>query len=171
MNVTLITNAGNTTREDIGVYIQDQLKQIGINVDFQAIDFGTMLEQMDAQTFDMVIGGWTGIGADPNDDVFWSSEFDVVGSGFNDVSYQNPSVEELLVQGYSVPGCNPEDRAPIYHEIQQIIHDELPYIFLAGRVANDFYNKDWQNIQPETWSFKWNIHNWYKQSLQPAAAP
>jgi peptide/nickel transport system substrate-binding protein len=171
MNLSLITNAGNTTREDIGVLVQDQLQQIGINVDFQAIDFGTMLDQMDAQTYDMAIAGWTGIGSDPNDDLLWSSEYDVVGSGFNATSYQNPRVEELLVEGYSVPGCAPEDRAPVYKEIQQIIHDDVPYIFLSGRVANDFYNKDWTNINPGTWNFKWNIHNWYKQSLQPAAAP
>jgi len=72
MELGLITNAGNTTREDLGVYVQDQLKQIGIAVDFQAIDFGTMLEQMDAQTHDMYILGWTGLGADPNDEAFWS---------------------------------------------------------------------------------------------------
>ncbi len=70
-----------------------------------------------------------------------------------------------------MPGCKPEDRAPIYKEIQQIIHDDVPYIFLNGRVSNAFYNKDWQNIDPQTWSFKYNMHNWYKQSLQPAAAP
>ncbi len=61
---------------------------------------------------------------------------------------------QLLKDGYSVPGCKPEDRAPIYKEIQQIIHDDVPYIFLNGTVANAFYNKDWQNIDPQTWSFK-----------------
>jgi peptide/nickel transport system substrate-binding protein len=171
LKLGLLTNSGNTTREDIGVYVQDQLKQAGINVDFQAIDFGTLLDQMDAQTYDMYILGWTNIGSDPNDDVFWSSAFDVVGSGFNNTSYQNPRVEELLVEGYSVPGCLPEDRAPIYQEIQQIIHDEVPYIFLNGRITNAFYNKDWTNIEPGTWSFKWNMHNWYRNSLQPAVAP
>jgi peptide/nickel transport system substrate-binding protein len=171
MNLSLITNAGNTTREDIGVYMQDQLGQIGINVDFQAIDFGTMLEQMDAQTYDMYIIAWTGLGSDPNDESFWSSNFDVVGSGFNNTSFQNERVEELLVQGYSVPGCAPADRAPYYHEIQEIIHEELPYIFLRGRVSNDFYNKDWANVDPGEWNFKWNMDTWYKQSLQPAVAP
>jgi peptide/nickel transport system substrate-binding protein len=103
--------------------------------------------------------------------VFWKAEFDVVGSGFNNTSYQNPRIEELLEQGYSVPGCQPEDRAPIYKEIQQIIHDDLPYIYLYGSIANAFYNKDWTNIDPGTWNFKWNMHNWYKSSLQPAATP
>ncbi len=171
MKLTLLTNAGNPTREDIGVYIQDQLKQIGINVDFQAIDFNTMIDLWLAQDYDMVINAWTGVGSDPNDNVFWSSEFDVPGSGFNGSSYQNPRVEELLQEGYSVPGCKPEDRAPIYKEIQQIIHDELPYIFLSGTIANAFYNKDWTNIDPGTWSFRWNMQNWYKQSLQVAQEP
>jgi peptide/nickel transport system substrate-binding protein len=167
MELGLITNAGNTTREDLGVYVQDQLKRIGVAVDFQAIDFGTMLDQMDAQTYDMYILGWTGLGADPNDEAFWSSAFDVVGSGFNNTSFQNERVEELLQQGYSVPGCATEDRAPIYKEIQQIIHDELPYIFIRGRVSNDFYNARWGNVDPQTWSFKWNMHKWYDKSLQP----
>ena len=65
---------------------------------------------MDAQTYDMYILGWTNIGADPNDDSFWSSKFDVVGSGFNNTSYQNEKIDKLLVQGYSVPGCKTEDR-------------------------------------------------------------
>ncbi len=167
MKLGLLTNAGNTTREDIGVYVQDQLKQVGINVDFQSIDFGTLLGQMDAQTYDMYILGWTNIGSDPNDEVFWSSQFDVVGSGFNNTSYQNAKLEDLLKQGYSVPGCKPEDRAPIYKEIQQIIHDDVPYIFLNGRVSNAFYNNDWGNVDPQTWSFKWNMHQWYQKSLQP----
>jgi len=167
MELKLTTNAGNTTREDLGVYVQDQLKQIGIAVDFQAIDFGTLLEQMDAQAYDMYILGWTGLGSDPNDESFWSSKFDVVGSGFNNTSYQNPKVEELLVKGYSVPGCKPEDRAPYYYEIQQIIHDELPYIFLSGRVSNDFYNARWGNVDPQVWSFKWNMDKWYDKALQP----
>lgn len=171
LNLSLLTNAGNSTREDLGVYIQDQLKQIGVNVDFQALDFGTVIERWLGQTYDMVISGWTGVGGDPNDQVFWSSEFDAPGSGFNAGSYQNARVEDLLVQGYSVPGCAPADRAPAYQEIQQIIHDELPYIFLSSSVGNIFYNQDWTNIEPGAWNFRWNLPNWYKQSLQPVVAP
>ncbi len=75
MKLSLMTNAGNTTREDIGVYVQDQLKQIGIDIDFQAIDFGTLLDRMDAQDYDMYLLGWTGLGCDPNDEPFWSSKY------------------------------------------------------------------------------------------------
>jgi peptide/nickel transport system substrate-binding protein len=156
----LLTNAGNTTREDLGALVQDQLGQIGFDISFEAIEFGSMLTEMDNQTFDMVIIGWTGLGADPNDDAFWARRFDVPGSGFNFVSYSNDRVEELLAQGLSVPGCDPEERAPYYHEIQEIIYDELPYIFVRGRISNYGYTNDWQGINPGPWSFYHNMEQW-----------
>ena len=43
--------------------------------------------------------------------------------------------------------------------------------YLNGTVANAFYNKDWGNVDPGPWSFGWNMHQWYKKSLQPNVAP
>jgi peptide/nickel transport system substrate-binding protein len=165
LELSLVTNAGNTTREDLGAYVQDQLSRIGITVDFQAIDFGTMLEQMDAQTFDMYIVGWANLGSDPNDESFWSSEFDVPGSGFNNTSYQNPELEELLKQGYSVAGCAPEERAPFYKQIQKIIHDDIPYIFVSGRASNIAYNNRWEGVDPQPWSIYYNVHEWHLKEV------
>ena len=167
LSLTLITNAGNKVREDLGALVQDQLNAIGFDVNFEAIDFGTLVERLLGQTYDMVIIGWTGVGADPNDNVFWETQFDTPGSGFNFVSYQNPKIDELLQQGYAVPGCKPEDRAPYYKQIQQIIHDDVPYVFISGGVGDIGYNNRWAGIDPGPWSFAWNIHQWYNKTLQP----
>ena len=167
LSLTLITNAGNTTREDLGALVQDQLNSLGFDITFEAIDFGTLVGQLLGQTFDMVIIGWTGLGTDPNDDSFWHSKFDTPESGFNFVSYQNPEIDRLLEEGITVPGCAPEDRAPVYAEIQQIIHDDIPYLFVTGSVGNTGYTKGWGNIDPGEWSFSWNIHTWYDVALQP----
>ncbi|MCB9158964.1 MAG: hypothetical protein H6644_22900 [Caldilineaceae bacterium] len=164
--LTLSTNAGNTTREDLGVLVQDQLNAVGFDITFEAIDFGTLVENLLGQTFDMVIIGWTGLGTDPNDDSFWHSKFDTPGSGFNFASYQNPRIDELLEQGVSVPGCDPAERAPYYKEIQQIIHDDVPYVFVTGSVGNVGYNAGWNGLNPGPWSFYWNAHEWSDASLQ-----
>ena len=111
LTIRLQTNAGNTTREDLGALVQDQLNGIGFDIQFEAIEFGTLVGELLGQTFDMVIIGWTGLGTDPNDDSFWHSKFDTPGSGFNFVSYQNARIDELLEQGVSVPGCAAEERA------------------------------------------------------------
>lgn len=166
LELSLRTNAGNATREDLGVLVQDQLNNIGFQINFEAIDFGTLIEQLTGQTYDMVIIGWTGLGSDPNDDAFWHTKYDVPGSGFNFVSYHNPEVDELLEQGVTVPGCDPEERAPYYKRIQQIIHDDVPYIFVTGTVGNTGYNVRWGNVDPGPWSFYHNVHTWYLKSLQ-----
>ncbi len=158
--LNLLTNAGNTTREDLGVLVQDQLNGVGFDVTFEAIDFGTMVGQMLGQTYDMVIIGWTGLGTDPNDDSFWHSQYDTPDSGFNFVSYNNARIDELLEQGVAVPGCDPADRAPFYQEIQQIIHDDVPYVFVSGSVGNVGYSNKFEGIDPGPWSFYHNVEQW-----------
>ncbi len=167
LKLVLVTNADNKVRVDLGALVQDQLNQIGFNIDFQAIEWGTLVEQLLGQTYDMVIIGWTGVGADPNDDVFWRTDFDTPGSGFNFVSYQNPKIDELLAAGVTVPGCDPAERAPYYKEIQQIIHDDVPYVFISGRVEDTGYNNRWEGIDPGPWSFYWNVHQWWNKALTP----
>jgi peptide/nickel transport system substrate-binding protein len=157
LHLNLATNAGNTVREDLGVLVQDQLKSVGFDISFEAIEFGTLVDELDNQTFDMIIIGWTGLGPDPNDDAFWHTQFDVPGSGFNAVSYHNPELDKLLEEGVSVPDCSTEKRGPIYKQIQQIIHDDVPYIFVSGSVGNTAYTKKWQGISPGPWSFYYNI--------------
>ena len=160
LTLSLQTNAGNTVREDLGALVQDQLNSIGFDIQFEAIEFGTLVQELLGQTFEMVIIGWTGLGTDPNDDSFWHSRFDTPGSGFNFVSYQNARIDELLEQGMSVPGCAPEDRAPLYQEIQQIIHDDIPYVFVTGSVGNTGYSGKFNGTDPGPWSFYHNIQTW-----------
>lgn len=161
LSLSLVTNAGNRTRENLGVLAQDQLGAAGFDISFEAIDFGTMVGQMLGQSYDMVIIGWTGMGSDPNDDSFWSSKFDTPDSGFNFVSYQNAEIDQLLEEGLSIPGCAPEERAPIYQQIQQQIHDDVPYVFISGGVGNTGYTNQWAGIDPGEWSFYWNVEQWY----------
>jgi peptide/nickel transport system substrate-binding protein len=83
------------------------------------------------------------------------------------VSYQNPKIDELLAAGVSVPGCDPAERAPYYQEIQQIIHDDVPYVFISGGVGDTGYNSRWGGIDPGPWSFYWNVHQWWNKTLTP----
>lgn len=160
LSLSLLTNAGNRTRENLGVLAQDQLKAVGFDIQFEAIDFGTLVGQLLGQTYDMVIIGWTGVGADPNDDAFWSTQYDTPDSGFNFVSYQDEEMDELLEAGLNVPGCSEEERAPIYKQIQQKIYDTVPYVFISGGVGNTAYSKDWAGIEPGEWSLYWNVEKW-----------
>jgi hypothetical protein len=57
-------------------------------------------------------------------------------------------------QGVTVPGCDAGGTARrIYQEIQQIIHDHAPYVFISGGVGDTGYNNRWAgNVDPGPWS-------------------
>ena len=54
----LQTNEGNARREAIGQIIQDQLSEIGVQVNFEAIDFNTLIDFFQSQEYDAYILGW-----------------------------------------------------------------------------------------------------------------
>ena len=167
LSLTLLTSVNNKIRVDLAELMQDQLNAIGFDITVEALDSRVLVDRLLAQTFDAAIIGWSGLGADPNDEVLWKPIYDVPGSGFNYVSFQSARVDELLTQGVTMPGCAPEDRAPIYKELQSIIHDQVPYIFLSGAIQNIGYRNNWGNVDPGPWSFYWNVHTWYNRALQP----
>jgi len=132
LEFNLQTNQGNTRREAAVVLIQDQLAQLGVKVNVEPIDFDTLLDVINSQTYDAFLIGWrNGFPDDPDQQqLFGSASDDPVQGLSNSSSYHNPELNDLMAQANSVPGCAPEDRAAIYHQIQQIMQDDQPYLFL-----------------------------------------
>lgn len=63
---TLLTNAENTVRKDIGTIIQTDLKRLGMDVTFSPIDFNNLVTRLDASyDWDAILIGLTG-GIDPH---------------------------------------------------------------------------------------------------------
>lgn len=126
----LLTNSGNLVREAAGTVIQDQLGQIGIDVDFQIQEFGALVTFLLGQDFDAIMIGFTNLSQDTDARNVFTPVGDLVGGGFNFVSYTNDRVTELYDQALTLPGCDLVERQALYHEISQILHDELPWWWL-----------------------------------------
>lgn len=158
---TLITNQGNTRREAVATIIKDSLVQVGIEVDVQTIDFNVLLSRMDAQTFDALILGWrNGFPDDPDPTQLFTVTSDVVGSGNNFTSYNNPKFDELAKKALSVPGCKFEDRAKVYQEMEKMFQEDLPYVPLF--VINGQYaaRKNVNGFDPLPNQMYWNVDAW-----------
>jgi peptide/nickel transport system substrate-binding protein len=172
LRFTLFSNQGNTRREAVGTLIQDQLAQIGVQVDFQTIDFNTQLDIMSSQTFDAFILGWrAGFPDEPATTVaqIWSPSGDVVGAGSNTTSYYNAEFNELALQARNMEGCAPADRAAIYHQMEEIWQNDLPYVPLF--TINGFYGAD-ASISPWTPygggnNLYWNVDTWTVDQSTP----
>ena len=134
LEFTLQTNEGNTRREAIGQIVQDQLSEVGFAVNFEAIDFNTLIDFFLSQEFDAYILGWrNGYPIDPDQTQLFTELGDVIGSGFNPGSYYNERVSELMRlanDATETNGCDPAVRAEFYGEIQEIMQEEQPYIWL-----------------------------------------
>lgn len=157
----LLTNSGNTRREAIGAIIQDELAQIGITVNFQTLEFNTLLEIMDAQTFDAFILGWrAGYPDSPDTIQLFGAEADVPGSGFNFTSFYNEEYYELEEQALNVPGCADEERKPFYDQMQQIMYDEVPYMWLFVQNGMFAAQPNLLNFDPRPQQIDWNIDTW-----------
>jgi peptide/nickel transport system substrate-binding protein len=140
--------------ETTALVAQDQLKKIGMDVQLKKLEWAAYLDEVYfGQKYDATPisnSGGTGGAPDPND--FASlllSKQDVPGGGGNNLaSYVNPEVDKLLDQARTVPGCKPEDRAPIYKQIQKITHDDVAYDFTFTPNIYQIANKRIGNFNP-----------------------
>jgi peptide/nickel transport system substrate-binding protein len=147
---------------NIALVAQDQLGQLGIKVNVESQEFSSYLTNtLLPQKYDMTIVGFGGVAE--VDGIAYNillSENDVLGSGFNIASYINPEMDELLKQGRAMVGCSPEERAPIYQQIQQIAHDDVAYDFTVGtnlvavmnNRVSDFYQGSWNTNDAVEWA-------------------
>ncbi len=157
----LLTNAGNTTRERIGEIIQSQLADLGIKVNFNAIDFNILVQTLLGQEFDAIIIGWSlGLPDDPDGTSFYGPENDLVGSGFNFVSMNNEELNRLYEEAAHVEGCDQDARAELYIEANRLLRNELPYLYLYSANAQYAVRAEIEGFDPFPSFLYWNIDAW-----------
>lgn len=125
---TLFVGDNNAERIAIAELIQAQLAPLGIDVSIEMIEWGAFLEKTAAGEHEMFILGWTTVTADADYGMyalFHSSQF---GSAGNRSFYKNDRVDELLDYGRSE--ADVEKRVEAYKEVQEILVEELPMVYL-----------------------------------------
>ena len=165
LSFELLTNAGNVSQEALGNVLVDLWGEVGADVEFAAIDFNALLDVFTGQTYDSAMIFW-GFGFPEDPDgirVTFGPENDEPGGGFNTGSYNNPQLNELLDTALTLPGCDPAERAALYHEAYQILHDEVPWIWVGGSTGLVVAQNNVENFERrETHSMPsfWNVESW-----------
>jgi len=155
---TIFTNMGNTLRKNAATIIQWRLAKIGIKVEIRALEWSTFINEfIDKRRFEAVILGWQ-IGLDPDQYDIWHSS-KTKEKEFNFISYSNPEVDELLEKGRRT--FNIEERKKAYFRIQEILAEELPYLFLYVPDATPVVNARFKGIKPAPIGITYNLPKWY----------
>ena len=124
---TLLANNGNEVRRDIATLVQDDLKQVGIEVKVEIYEWAVLLKRfVNKGEFDAIVLGW-GLGYDFDQYGIWHSS-QTHPEELNFIGYSNPQVDHLLTdlrQEYGRP-----EIISIAARIQQAIYADQPYLFL-----------------------------------------
>jgi peptide/nickel transport system substrate-binding protein len=170
ISFTLETNAGNRVREAIGAQIKTDLSQLGIQIDFRPIDFGTLVSKLtQSREWDTILIGFTG-GIEPHAGTnLWKS------TGGSHLFNLGPQPGQPPIQNWTVSdwerrvdqlfeaGAREFDEArrkEIYGEYQRIIQEQLPVIYLTHEIAMMAVRDRLQGVKFSglpTWGL-WNIH-------------
>ncbi len=155
LKFTIAVSQGNGPPQKAAVIIQESLKQVGMDVAVQQFDWATFVNKvLLAKNFDAAVVGWS-LGPDPDSYTIWHS-----GQAFNFVSYSNPEVDKLEEEGRTT--LQQAARAKIYQQIQAILAEQQPYLFLYSQDAIDGLNKRLEGpITDSPRGLTWNIDQWF----------
>jgi peptide/nickel transport system substrate-binding protein len=162
LSFQLTTFTGNTSVDNTAVLVQDQLRRIGFDVQLDIIEFNSMLEKLDGQTFDAIMlfyGGFVPSNPDEIRELF-IPEGDVVGSGFNSTSYNNPEFNEVIQQAKTLPGCDQAERKALYDRAQEILREDLPFYFVNTSLVPVVVQNNVENWNPTEHSITYNMPAW-----------
>lgn len=156
---TLNTNTGNRERQDITEVVQAQLRTVGIDVQVQPLEWGTLLAKIndvEKRDFDAVVIGWvTEFRIDDSDLLSCKKLQDP----YQWVGYCDPRTEQLLD---TLPKI--VDRAaakPLWAEYQRKVAADQPYTFLYFTRRLEGVHERLRNVRPDARGDWVGASRWY----------
>lgn len=135
---TVITNAGNKSREQMVTMIQQDLSQIGIKVNLVTLDFPSLIERI-TRTYDYeaCLLGLVNTDLDPNGQMnVWLSSAENHQWNPKQVKPATPWEAELdrLMRAQSSAATD-KKRKSDFDKVQQIVAEQQPFIYLINKNA------------------------------------
>jgi peptide/nickel transport system substrate-binding protein len=126
----------------IGEAIQSYLAAVGIKVNFYQVDWGTYLQETEAGKHQMCLLGITGDTGDTNDfmSFCYAPNSAAIGTASNVAFYNNEEVQNLISKALET--YDKAERAEYYKKVQEIIHEDAPWVYLAHALQSVVFRKN-----------------------------
>ena len=124
--------------QQVAQILQSTAGEVGIRVNIEIVEFGTMLAQITPPThrFEAALLGWSGR-PDPDGNIYG---FFITGGGLNNSAYSNPRVDTLLDAARIL--TVPDHRKRAYADLLNVLNEDLPYVFL-------YWPKEYKVMSPK----------------------
>lgn len=125
----IVTNE-NQTRIDEATIIQQQLAEVGVNVEIKVMEYAAYNEYITGTDKDMYFSGWGAVGfPEPDNNVY--GPLHSSGIPENNTNYLNdPTLDEMLDKERALE--DGEEREQLLYDIQKYIRDVTPYVTLEN---------------------------------------
>ncbi|WP_417807705.1 ABC transporter substrate-binding protein [Thioclava sp.] len=144
--VFYVTDGGSGMLDPVpmGTAIQADLKAVGLNAKIETFEWNTFLGKvnpgLDANNTHVDMAEMAWMTNDPDTLPYLALRTDAWPDkgGFNSGYYSNPEVDKLLNEARS--STDQAKRAELYKKMQQIVHDDAPWVFVANWKQNAVSN-------------------------------
>lgn len=151
--IFLTTGEGEVAR-DYGELIQQDLAEIGLQVEIRQLSFPVFLQQTGTRnTVQMHFSGWNMDYPDPSNflDILFHSRSRRDTESENKSFYSNPEVDRLLDEARTDP--DREHRLGLYREASRLIVEDAPWGFVFSNVVMEVWQPYVRNYRPHSvWS-------------------
>lgn len=154
----LVTNAGNTLRDATCAILRKDWGKLGVQVNYKPVQFNVMVQQID-QTLDweaMMIG-LTGSAIEPHFGInSWrlDGRMHMFNMGHESrwkgapTSFQEWESQVLALYEQAAQEFDFEKRKQLYGEAQEIVAEQLPFLYTANSFSMVAYRNNLGNVRP-----------------------
>jgi peptide/nickel transport system substrate-binding protein len=129
LSFSITVGADRTEFVNIALVIQDQLSEIGVTVELDQVEWGTFIDKWLARDFQTFVS-YNGSGNDPDRALYPAL---ITDGSVNAFQFSDPQVDKLLRQGRTQ--TTQEERHATYNELQVLVAEQAPMIFIGTRVG------------------------------------
>lgn len=120
MSFKILLDVGNPTRQAFALAAQQAYQKLGADVTIDSQEFNKWYDMINASQYDLGVFWWI---TPPDPAALYGGYSDD-----NSDKYKNDQVDQLFAQGRRT--IKPEERAPIYHNLQQKLYSDQVDVFM-----------------------------------------
>jgi peptide/nickel transport system substrate-binding protein len=152
-------NSGNDSRKTIGLIFKEEAAKVGIFINLKEVEWSIFLEKSRNSDFDLCFTGKMFAPLPRNHENIFHSN--AISNGSNYIGFNSPEVD-MLIDSINKT-TDKKIRLALNHRFQEILHEEVPYIFLYAPleriiISKKFTNYSLSSMRPGFWApgFKLN---------------
>lgn len=129
----------NTVRQQLAQIVQANMKEVGVEVEIETLEWGTYLQKTALGDYEAFLGGWVSGTADADIILFPLLHSSNHGGAGNRSYYTNKDLDVIIEKGRET--LDPEQRKTYYKEAQELLQEETPLIVMLNSNENIGINK------------------------------